>query len=202
MQKLFSLYANNFIHLLSNFDWNALTPLANAFHECWQNGRQIFICGNGGSAGNAIHLANDYSYGCAKNAKRALRVQSLSANPAVMTCLANDEDYSQIYSLQLRSYAQAGDLLIVLSGSGNSANIINAIKEAQQLKMTTAGILGYDGGCALSMVDIAIHSQIDDMQISEDFQLVVGHMIMKWLSENVPESLRKETLTEEVEAHA
>lgn len=202
MQQLSSLYANNFIHLLSDFDWNALTPLANAFHECWQNGRQIFICGNGGSAGNAIHLANDYSYGCAKKAKRALRVQSLSANPAVMTCLANDEDYSQIYSLQLRSYAQAGDLLIVLSGSGNSANIINAIKEAQQLKVTTAGILGYDGGRALSMVDIAIHSQIDDMQISEDFQLVVGHMIMKWLSENVPESLRKETLTEEVEAHA
>jgi D-sedoheptulose 7-phosphate isomerase len=202
MQQLSSLYANNFIHLLSDFNWNALTPLANAFHECWQNGRQIFICGNGGSAGNAIHLANDYSYGCAKKAKRALRVQSLSANPAVMTCLANDEDYSQIYSLQLRSYAQAGDLLIVLSGSGNSANIINAIKEAQQLKVTTAGILGYDGGRALSMVDIAIHSQIDDMQISEDFQLVVGHMIMKWLSENVPESLRKETLTEEVEAHA
>lgn len=186
---MFKEYAAQFNHLLSTFDWQKVETLARAFKDCWHYEQQVFICGNGGSAGNAIHLANDYSYGCAKNASKALRVQSLSANPAVITCLANDEDFSDIYALQLKSYAMPGDLLLVLSGSGNSKNIIKAIEQAKEQGMKTSAILGFDGGEALSLVDMAVHAPIDDMQIAEDFQLVVGHMVMKWLSENVPNNL-------------
>ncbi len=187
---MFKAYSEKFHQTLDALDLDQVLRLAKVFGSCWQNGNQLFIAGNGGSAGNAIHLANDYSYGCAKHATKALRVQSLAANSAVLTCLANDEDYSKVFSLQLRSYAQAKDVLLVLSGSGNSPNILAAIYEAKRLGMIVAGILGFDGGKASALLDVSIHIPIDDMQIAEDFQLVVGHMVMKWLSENVPSNLQ------------
>ena len=93
-------------------------------------GRQVFFCGNGGSAGNAIHLANDFLYGIAKRTGAGLKVPALSANPAVVTCLANDVGYDHIFSEQLAVLAETGDLLIVLSGSGNSPNILRVLEQA------------------------------------------------------------------------
>ena len=155
-------------------------------HDAWCNGRQVFFCGNGGSAGNAIHLANDFIYGIAKRTGGGLRAVALSANPAVMTCLANDVGYDHIYSEQLAVMANEGDLLVVLSGSGNSPNIVAAIDCAIARKVKSYAILGYGGGQAKERADVAIHFPVNDMQIAEDLQLVVGHMLMQWLYENRP----------------
>jgi D-sedoheptulose 7-phosphate isomerase len=141
----------------------------------------VFICGNGGSAGNAIHLANDFLYGVAKQTGGGIRVSALSANPAVITCLANDVGYDYIYSEQLAVLAKAGDILIGLSGSGNSPNILFALDQAKKMNVTSCAILGYSGGKAKSIADIPIHFPVDDMQIAEDLQLIVGHMLMQWL---------------------
>jgi D-sedoheptulose 7-phosphate isomerase len=146
----------------------------------------VFLCGNGGSAGNAVHLANDFLYGISKTAGSGLRVNALSANTAVITCLANDEGYDSIYSLQLAVQAREGDLLVVLSGSGNSPNILKVLEQAKAMKVRTYAILGYTGGKAKAMADVPIHFAVDDMQIAEDMQLVVGHMIMQWLYQNRP----------------
>lgn len=152
-------------------------------YEVWQNGKQMFICGNGGSAGNAVHLANDFLYGVAQNTGRSgLRVEALSANTAIVTCLANDVGYADIYGVQLETKSNPDDLLLVLSGSGNSANVVRAIETGNQLGLKTSAILGYTGGRCLDVVDLPIHFPIDDMQISEDLQLVVGHMCMQWLN--------------------
>ncbi len=110
-----------------------------------------------------------------------LRVHSLSANPSVITCLANDEGYDQVFSLQLAVLARKGDVLVAMSGSGNSPNIIRALQEAKTIGMTSYAVLGYSGGQAKAVADVPIHFAIDDMQISEDAQTIIGHMLMQWL---------------------
>jgi len=110
-----------------------------------------------------------------------MRAQALPANSSVLTCLANDLDYSEIFSFQIKTFCKPGDILIVLSGSGNSPNILKAIEAANALGVESFGILGYSGGKAKELVSTPIHFAVDDMQIAEDLQLVVGHMIMQWL---------------------
>jgi len=183
---VFTAYASRLQNVLATSDWSGVAQLSRYMKDCWVNGRQVFFCGNGGSAGNAIHLANDYLYGIAKRTGGGMRVSSLSANAAVITCLANDVGYDAIYSEQLAVQAQAGDLLIVLSGSGNSPNILRVLEQAKAMGVKTCGILGYSGGKAKALCDVPIHFAIDDMQIAEDMQLIVGHMVMQWLYENKP----------------
>jgi len=177
----FDDYQRRLSHLLANFDWEPVSAMAEDFLDCWRTGRQVFLAGNGGSAGNAVHLANDFLYALSKRSGSGLRIESLSANPAVLTCLANDEGYDQIYSLQLAVKARPGDVLVVYSGSGNSPNILKALEEARRIGMRSYAVLGFSGGKAKALADVPIHCKIDDMQIAEDMQLIIGHMIMQWL---------------------
>ena len=179
-------YANKLSDLLSSSDWSGVNLLGKHMRDCWLTGRQVFFCGNGGSAGNAIHLANDFLYGIAMRTGAGLKVQALSANPAVVTCLANDVGYDHIFSEQLAVLGERGDLLIVLSGSGNSPNILRVLEQASSMGVKSCAILGYSGGKSKSLADFSIHFPVDDMQIAEDMQLVVGHMLMKWLYQNRP----------------
>jgi D-sedoheptulose 7-phosphate isomerase len=179
--KLFSDYISRFSDILQGFDWAPVEKLAYELRDCWQTGRQVFFCGNGGSGGNANHLANDYLYALSKTPGSGLRVHSLSSNPSVITCLANDEGYDQVFSLQLAVLARKGDVLITFSGSGNSPNIVKALEEGEKIGMTSYAVLGYSGGKAKALADVPIHFAIDDMQIAEDAQMVIGHMIMQWL---------------------
>lgn len=177
-------YASRLKRVLESSDWTGVNLLAKDMHCCWKNGHQVFICGNGGSAGNAIHLANDFIYGIAKKTGLGLKVQALSANPAVITCLANDVGYESIFSEQIAVLAQEGDLLIALSGSGNSPNIVKAIEQAKIMGVKSYAVLGFTGGVCKELADVAIHFPVSDMQISEDMQLIVGHMLMQWLYAN------------------
>lgn len=174
-------YATRLQGVLATADWSAVGRLTGALFDCWQADRQVFLCGNGGSAGNAVHLANDLLYGVAKRPGGGLRATALPANTAVLTCLANDTDYEQIFALQLEVLGRPGDLLVVLSGSGNSPNILAALRTAKRLGMRSFAILGYAGGEAKTLADEPVHFAIDDMQISEDLQLIVGHMAMQHL---------------------
>lgn len=182
----FADYAGRLQEVLQGSSWEGVEALARDLLECWQAKKQVFLCGNGGSAGNAIHLANDFLYGIAKTHGSGLRVNALSANTAVLTCLANDCGYDQIFSMQLAVQASKGDVLIALSGSGNSPNILKALEQARKSGVKSYAILGYSGGKAKSLADVAIHFAVDDMQIAEDMQLIVGHMLMQWLYQNRP----------------
>ena len=177
----FARYLETSRRAFETLDLGQVEALAEALRAAWEEGRQVFLCGNGGSAGNAIHLANDLFYGVAKGNGPGLRVQALPANVSILTCLANDVSYEAIFSKQLEGLARPGDLLIVLSGSGNSPNILAAVRTAKAMGMTTFGILGYSGGACLALVDHPLHVKVDDMQISEDAQLAIGHMLMQWL---------------------
>jgi D-sedoheptulose 7-phosphate isomerase len=175
-------YSRRLNSVLESSKWDGVAELAAELGACWKDGRQVFICGNGGSAANASHLANDFLYGISKQLGSGIRVSALSANPSVLTCLANDCGYEAIFSMQLAVQGRAGDVLIVLSGSGNSPNIVNALEQAKTMRVKSYAILGYDGGKAKALADVLIHFDVHDMQISEDLQLIVGHMAMQWLS--------------------
>ena len=185
-KNLFVEYADRLQRVLAVADWSGVEKLAQDMRECWMAGRQVFLCGNGGSAGNANHLANDLLYGIAKRSGGGMKAIALSANPAVITCLANDLGYEHIFSEQLAVQAQAGDMLIALSGSGNSSNIIGVIEQAKAMGVKSYAVLGYSGGKCKDIADVPIHFPVDDMQIAEDLQLIVGHMLMQWLYSNRP----------------
>lgn len=186
MQQHIKNYIDKLSHALSLDAMLQIETLGEALREAWRDGRNIFLCGNGGSAGNAVHLANDLLYGAGVNNSGGggLRVEALSANPAVLTCLANDLGYDQIYAEQIKVKGRPGDVLIVLSGSGNSPNIVKALEAGNAINMKTFAILAYTGGLCKGLAQHLIHFEIDDMQIAEDLQLIVGHICMQWLCDN------------------
>lgn len=174
----------NVLHTgLTHIDEDAVVRLAQCLRTAWRNNKHVFICGNGGSAANANHLANDLLYGAGRQCGRGIKVTALPANSAVLTCLANDISYADIYAEQLRTLAAPGDVLIAMSGSGNSPNIVNALRTARGSGIHTAAILGYDGGHCLGICDIALHIPLHDMQVAEDIQVIIGHMLMRMLLE-------------------
>jgi D-sedoheptulose 7-phosphate isomerase len=183
MEKYIVTYVERLNYALSHKAMEQVPRLGSHLRQVWKEGKSVYLCGNGGSAGNAIHLANDLIYGAGMKAGVGLKVESLSANPAVLTCLGNDLGYDQIYAQQLRVKGQAGDVLIALSGSGNSPNVVHALEVANGLGMTTCAILGFSGGRCKDLAQIPIHFPVNDMQISEDLQLIVGHICMQWLCE-------------------
>lgn len=184
--KHFVSYAVKVNEILSSFDWTGVLTLSEDMHRAWLSGNQVFMCGNGGSAGNAIHLVNDLVYGIAKRSGGGMRAISLSANTSVMSCLANDIGYDQVFSEQLAVQGRPGDILIVLSGSGNSPNILRVLERARDIGIKSFAILGYTGGKSKELADISIHFPVHDMQIAEDMQLIVGHMVAQWLYNNRP----------------
>ena len=165
--------------------WDTVELLTNDLFKCIKERRNVFICGNGGSGANAIHIANDFIYGVAKETGKGLKIQALTSNSAVITCLANDVGYDSIFSEQLAVFGEVNDILIVLSGSGNSSNIIKVLNEAKSMKIKSYAILGFNGGKAINIADEVIHFNIEDMQISEDLQLIVAHMIMQTIYEDL-----------------
>lgn len=181
----FQSYSMKINQAVQQINFEKLSLLSDCLWDALQSKRQVFLCGNGGSAANAIHIANDFIYGVSKNSHAAIKVHALTANQSVVTCLANDISYDEIFSYQLEALGQKDDILIALSGSGNSPNIIKVMQTAKMMGMKAFAILGYDGGRCLEIADNSIHIPINDMQISEDMQLVVSHMIMQWLRQRL-----------------
>lgn len=196
-ENSFSTFVNAYLNRLNKcFDGPTLEKiefLAVSLRNAWKNGNQVFLCGNGGSAGNAIHIANDFIYGAGACGGMpvlpGLRVEALTANPAVMSCLANDTGFENVFSHQIEVKGKQDDILIVLSGSGNSPNVVNALKKARDKGLISHSILAFNGGLCKGLSDNPIHVPIDDMQIAEDLQLIIGHLCMQWLSSNKPSKL-------------
>jgi D-sedoheptulose 7-phosphate isomerase len=174
-------YANRLTETLSHPALDLVGELAAAFQRAWDEKKTVYLCGNGGSAGNAVHLANDFTYGVGVQRGIGMRIEALPANPAVITCLANDIGYENIYSEQLRVKADPGDVLVIFSGSGNSPNVVKALEMGNSLGMQTFAVLGYSGGRCKVIAQHPIHFPVDDMQIAEDLQLIIGHMVMQRL---------------------
>ena len=170
---------NYIVGLINQLKLINQTDLDKAFEKIKktrEHGKRIYICGNGGSASNAAHIANDIHY--AWNNRKSTNkydVECLTCNISILTCLGNDIGYENIFSHQINNKGEKGDVLIVLSGSGNSENIIKAVEIAKTKNIYTIGMLGMTGGKCLSAVDCGLHFKDASMQHSEDLQLIVGH---------------------------
>lgn len=179
--EMFSAYTKRLAAALEGYNWSTVVELAEDMLDAWKTRKQVFFCGNGGSAGNAVHLANDFLYALSKVPGCGIRAHALPSNPAVLTCLANDEGYDSIFSIQLSVMANPGDILVCLSGSGNSPNVLRALDEAGRIGMKSYAVVGFSGGKAKALADRPIHFEVEDMQISEDVQLIIGHMLTQYL---------------------
>jgi len=146
--------------------------------------KKIITCGNGGSASTASHYITDWNKMYNLATEKKFRGISLTDNIGLISAFGNDMTYEDVFSGQLEAIMDEGDLLVVVSGSGNSPNIIKALKTAKKLGGKTLGVLGYDGGAALSICDRVFHTPSFDMQICEDIHLSFGHLVMKTICES------------------
>ena len=180
MSNLSEKYFLNISKVLKTISKTKINLLVSEIHKLKKNNKKLFICGNGGSAANAMHVANDFLFTKLSN-KKMINVEALTSNNAIITCIANDVGYKYIFSKQLENKGSTNDMLLIFSGSGNSENLIEAIKVAKRKKMKIFAILGFDGGLCKRLLKNYVHININDMHISEDFQLIIGHIILKSL---------------------
>lgn len=156
--------------------------------EAYRDDRQVILMGNGGSAALASHFAVDLGKGTVAPGRRRFRVVSIVDNTPVMTAYANDFSYADVFSEQIRSMARAGDVVIGVSGSGNSPNVLNGLKAAREAGATTVVLTGFKGGKAIDLADVTLVVPSDDMQHIEDCHLMLTHLFMQAMSEQVRES--------------
>ena len=152
-----------------------IEKFCNMLLEAREAGQRIFFAGNGGSAATASHFTNDLVKGLSPGNVKRFKAFSLVDQVAVITALANDYDYSVIFSEQLKNYAEKDDLLIVISGSGNSPNIVKACEYASELGMKTVALTGRDGGKLKNICELAVIAPHDGMEQIEDIHMLWEH---------------------------
>lgn len=175
-------YRDREIEVFQKLNLEDVNNVLNVLEKARLSGKRVFTCGNGGSASTASHYCCDFNKGVSENLDVKYDFECLSDNVASMMAVANDFSYEEVFRYPLRNKMKSGDILIGISGSGNSKNVVNAFEYAKELGGTTIAIVGYSGGKMKEMADYSIHVDINDMQISEDLHMVLDHMMMWVLS--------------------
>ncbi|MFA5096567.1 MAG: SIS domain-containing protein [Candidatus Omnitrophota bacterium] len=168
--------------LLNNIDTARVNDVINCFLEARRNNKTIYFAGNGGSAATASHFAQDLDEVGRKIKGMGFRTQSINDNVAALTAIGNDYGYENIFSMQIQYNFNPGDVLVVISASGNSPNVVNAVKLAKEKGGTTVGLVGFTGGKLAGLCDHLIHikSEIGAYGPVEDLHLVLDHMITSY----------------------
>lgn len=175
----FPSYLNYFNGALASLDSAQVDEMLDLIIDAYENERTVFIFGNGGSASNATHLANDLVKGTLRSMDQSkrLKAMALTDNIALMTAYGNDEGYPTIFEQQLRTFAKPGDLVIAISGSGNSPNVITAIEWANNNGLHTIGVTGFGGGKLKGLAKTSVHVPLNDMCTSESVHSVIFHYV-------------------------
>ena len=160
-----------------------IAQVIDILHNARMNGKQIFIMGNGGSASTASHFVCDLAKNTRKDNIPHYRVIGLTDNMAIFSAYANDDGYENVFAQQLANLIKPNDVVIGISASGNSQNVLNAIVEAKKYNATTIAFTGFDGGHLGQMVNINIHVKSDIIEHVEDIHLILEHMIVKVIKE-------------------
>jgi D-sedoheptulose 7-phosphate isomerase len=164
-----------------------LVALGETLYRAYRTDKQVFTAGNGGSASTASHMAADLAKNTIGPNMPRFRVISLNDNVAMMTALANDLGYDSVFSEQLTNLIRAGDILIVVSASGHSPNILRAIRYAQEQSAEVVGLLGFGGGPAAAMVDLPIVVSSSDYGVVEDVHLIINHVMVDFFKTRLAE---------------
>lgn len=170
-------YLNGVIRTIAALPRQPLLQILEILRQAQQQQKQIFVFGNGGSSATASHMANDLVKNTRSSGKPRMRVICLSDNTPLFSALANDEGYENVFSEPLLSMADAGDIAIAISGSGNSPNVLKAVAAAKELGLTTIGLTGFAGGKLRDGVDVCLVVPCDSMEQIEDIHLVINHLL-------------------------
>lgn len=162
---------------LKKIDLKSIDNVKKEFIECYNNDGTIYIMGNGGSGATASHVSGDYIKGVSYGLTKRFRVVSLNDNMAGILAIANDLRYDDIFTEQLRGGLKKNDIVLGISGSGNSQNVINALNYAREQNVKTIAFCGYKGGKIKDIADISVHIPIMDMEITEDIHIMIFHAI-------------------------
>jgi len=166
---------------IDRLDHEAMDVAVDMVKTTWLAGGQVITLGNGGSALTSLHFINDWVKSISMATGKPFRGTSLASNVGLLTAYANDISYDEIFASQLRSLLTPSDLVIAISGSGNSENVIRAVQFANENGSKTIGLCGYQGGRLKLIAQHVVWVPIDDMQISEDIHFHFGHLVMQCL---------------------
>lgn len=173
-------YFEELERVMTSFPKGDVDLIADILLRAYDTGRTVYPFGNGGSAALASHVACDLGKGTAYcNGGKRFRVISLTDNLPTLTAWANDSSYEDVFSEQLRNFVQPGDVAMAISGSGNSKNVINALRVARDAGATTVGISGFQGGEMKALCDVCVVVPSNNMQIIEDLHLAMAHSIYR-----------------------
>lgn len=175
-------YAGALQRAVSQISSQDIENLCAAIVTATDNGQQIFTIGNGGSAAIAEHLCCDWTKGTRSEGYPVISSRSLTANNALYSAIANDYGYEFVFSTQLEFFAREGDLLIAISSSGNSSNIVNAALRAKALGLFLVGFTGFSGGKLKDLADVAIHVPVSNYGIVEDAHQAVVHIVAQYIA--------------------
>jgi D-sedoheptulose 7-phosphate isomerase len=167
--------------VIANLNLQEIEGAINLIKKTVEEGKRIAVCGNGGSAVAASHYITDWNKMIYSHTGLKFNGICLSDNVGLITAYSNDLSYNDVFSEQVKNLMEQGDLLICLSGSGNSKNVVKATGVANEMKVNTLGICGYDGGELKQVSKTSVWVRSNDMQLCEDAQTVFGHMVMKSL---------------------
>ena len=181
--SLVKSYITELEQTLDQLSEEPILEVIRILHEARKQKRQIFIMGNGGSASTATHFVCDLAKNTRMESWPHFRVIGLTDNMAMFSALANDEGYSNVFVQQLEIYLQPEDIVIAISASGNSSNVLKAVEYARQARAQTIGFTGFDGGKLGEMVDINLHTPSSRIEQVEDIHLMLEHLICKALRE-------------------
>lgn len=182
-------YRAGFNAVIDAMDANEIERAMQMVNDAFVQGRRVFVAGNGGSAATASHMACDFAKTTMGKEKvlpaKRVRAIALTDNAPLITAWGNDVSYDVVFAEQLRNLADTGDLLIVITASGNSPNIIEAVKAAKELGMTTVGLLGFEGGKVKPMLNHAVVVRSSHFGYIEDAHSVINHLITDYLKQSV-----------------
>lgn len=173
-----STYLSDETAVLQALDRDALNQALNALLDAFERGSAVYVFGNGGSAATASHFQNDFNKGVSEHTEKKFNFVCLNDNVATMMAVANDIGYEEVFRFQLRGHLKPGDVVLAISGSGNSPNVLNAVEYAQTLGNQVIGLTGLQGGKLKALSDISLHVPVQSMQITEDVHLIFNHLMM------------------------
>nr|WP_321234167.1 SIS domain-containing protein [uncultured Psychroserpens sp.] len=180
-------YIEDLTETLGNLDIGAIENCANVLLKAYEKGNQIFICGNGGSAATASHFACDINKGVSYGLHKRFKIIPLTDNLGTITAYSNDVGYDIVFEEQLKNFFNPDDVIIGISGSGNSENVLKAIEFVNRNGGVSIGWTGFNGGKLKEMAHHSVNANINDMQISEDIHMTMVHVLMKLLKEAIVE---------------
>lgn len=187
MNAYFRQYCREMIHTLNTLSVSDIDAILNILWNAYQKKKKIYVVGNGGSAATASHYACDLGKGTAVAGKKRFKIMSLNDNIVHMTAIANDLSYDNVFKEQLENVLEPEDILICISASGNSSNLVQAVTYANSINATTIGILGFNGGKIRELTDANIVVNNFNYGQVEDIHLIVGHVISQYFRQIIAE---------------